>query len=76
MHRIWALLVAMLGLAGSAQAQLTLRLPIDFSVFEQGDSFQTTPFPVANNDFCDVIGDQPVAHDPAAGSIENPRHML
>ncbi len=68
-----ALLMATLGLAGSAQAQLTLRLPIDFSVFEQGDSFQTTPFPVANNDFCDVTGDQPVGPFPVqCGEVDTP----
>lgn len=63
-HLSLAWLVAMLSLAGSAHAQLTLRLPIDFSVFEQGDSFQTTPFPLANNDYCDVTGDQPVGPFP------------
>lgn len=53
------MLAITLGLVGSAQAQLLLRLPIDFSEFEQGNSFATTPFPVAQNDFCDVTGDQP-----------------
>ena len=42
-----------------AAAQLLLRLPIHFGEFEQGSSFQTTPFPLANADHCSVSGDQP-----------------
>ncbi len=64
--RLLCLLSALLlGAATSAQAQLVLRLPLDFSEFEQGASFRTTPFPVANSDYCDVIGDQPVGPFPA-----------
>lgn len=41
-------------------AQLVLRLSIDFPMFDPGDQFLTTPYPLANSDYCLITGDQPV----------------
>ena len=47
------------GEALPATAQLQLRLPIRFPAFAPGSSFQTTPRPHANSDYCTVMGSQP-----------------
>lgn len=47
------------GVALPATAQLQLRLPISFPTFAPGSSFQTTPLPLANSDYCTVTGSQP-----------------
>ncbi len=63
MRRVCILLAVAIALFSApeiAARQLLLRLPIDFPEFEQGSSFQTTPYPIANADNCSVIGDQPV----------------
>lgn len=46
------------GVALPATAQLQLRLPISLPTFAPGSSFQTSPWPLANSDYCTVTGSQ------------------